>query len=58
LENEAGKVLPVGFDSIDVPSEVLAKGLPKLSSTTYSGASRRVWDRLFRKWGTKPEEND
>ncbi len=46
VEKTEGAETPVLNTKLEIPAQILARNLPKLSKDTYTGASRRVWKVL------------
>ncbi|NLF24268.1 MAG: hypothetical protein GX589_01235 [Deltaproteobacteria bacterium] len=53
LEKKVEDSKPADAAELEIPSEVLRRALPCLSSKFYSGASHRVWKKLTKRYGKK-----
>lgn len=56
LTEQTEKAVPGKAQIVRIPKDVLQKNLPKLMNDRYSGASRRVWKKLLKRYGVSEDE--
>lgn len=58
LEATAAAMPAEEIEKLDIPEKLLKEGLPGLSKEVYQGVSRRVWQRLKKKYGVKRKSEE
>jgi len=54
LSEDAAQAEGFDYATVEIPETVLGKNLPELDKNKYAGRSARVWNKLLKRYGTKP----